>query len=251
VNFITCHDGFTLADLVTYNAKHNEANGENNNDGANDNHSWNCGWEGACADPAVLALRQRQIRNAVAMLMVSQGTPMILMGDEVARSQSGNNNAYCHDTELNWLDWGLRERNGGLFRFVKTCIAFRRAHPVLRGNRHFSNRDLVGSGRPDISWHGTQAWCADWAGAVLAFMLCGRHARGGTVQDNSIYVAMNMHWETLPCQLPQPPGGTRWHIFANTSMPSPEDIWEPGREPALDGPQVLVGGRSVLILLAR
>lgn len=251
VNFVTCHDGFTLADLLSYDTKHNEANGEGGRDGANDNHSWNCGWEGPCDDPAIQALRRRQAMNAIAMLMVSQGAPMLLMGDELGRSQRGNNNTYCHDNELNWLDWGLLRRNADLHRFVKACIAFRRAHPVLRGNRHFAHRDLVGSGLPDVSWHGTRAWNADWSGSVLAFLLCGRHARGGVVPDNTIYVLMNMHWDALPCELPEPPAGQRWHVFANTSMPSPEDAWMPGEEPPVEGRSVLAGGRSVLILLAR
>src|SRR5262249_42453887 len=130
VNFITCHDGFTLYDLVSYNQKHNEANGENNRDGSNDNDSWNCGWEGTTDNPAINRLRRRQIRNAVALLLVSQGVPMLLMGDEVGRTQGGNNNAYCHDNGITWLDWGLRQANADLFRFVKHCLAFRKAHPV-------------------------------------------------------------------------------------------------------------------------
>jgi isoamylase len=254
INFITCHDGFTLNDLVSYNGKHNEANGENNNDGANDNHSWNCGWEGPSADPHVNALRRRQIKNALAMLLTSQGVPMILMGDEAGHTQQGNNNTYCHDTELNWLDWSLLKQNADLLRFCKNCIAFRKRHPVLRGNRHLRNRDYVGSGYPDISWHGTHAWNADWSGAsrTLAFMLCGRHARGGTVQDNDIYVAMNMYWEGLPFELPALPAGKSWHVFANTGANPPEDCWEPGHEPRLSQPrQIWMGGRSVVILLSK
>lgn len=254
VNFITCHDGFTLADLVSYNEKHNQANGENNNDGANDNHSWNCGWEGPTDHPAVNALRCRQVKNAVAMLMVSQGVPMILMGDEIGRTKRGNNNTYCQDSELNWLDWTLLESNVDLFRFFKNCIAFRTAHPVLRGSTYLHNEDYVGSGYADITWHGTQAWNADWSGdsRVLAFILCGQHAKGGTAVDNYIYVAMNMCWETLPFEIPGLPEGMKWHVFANTSAASPEDIWEPGSEPPLeDQHRFLVGGRSVVILVGR
>jgi glycogen operon protein len=254
INFITCHDGFTLADLVSYNDKHNEANGESNNDGANDNHSWNCGWEGPTDDPGVNALRRQQMKNALAMLMVSRGIPMILMGDELARTQDGNNNTYCHDNELNWLDWSLLETNADQFRFFKNCIAFRQAHPLLRGNAYFRNEDYVGSGYADITWHGTQAWNADWSDSnrVIAFMLCGKHAQGGTAVDDYIYVAMNMHWETLPFELPGLPEEMKWHVFANTSAASPEDIWQPGAEPRLeDQHNLIVGARSVVILVGK
>ena len=254
INFITCHDGFTLMDVVSYNEKHNEANGENNNDGGNDNDSWNCGWEGETDDPGINALRHRQIKNAVAMLMVSQGVPMILMGDEVGRSQKGNNNTYCHDNELNWLDWTLLESKADLFQFFKHCIAFRNAHPVLRNQYHFQNRDYVGSGYADISWHGTQAWNADWSESsrTIAFMLCGKHAKAGTVVDNYIYVAMNMHWQAQWFEIPGLPPGMQWHIFANTGATPPEDSWAPGTEPVLENQQgLLMGDRSVAIVVGK
>jgi isoamylase len=254
INFITAHDGFTLMDLVSYNEKHNDANGEWNRDGANDNYSWNCGWEGVTDDPDITALRRRQVKNAVAMLMISQGVPMILMGDELGRSQNGNNNTYCLDNELNWLDWRLCETNYDLFRFFKEAIAFRQAHPALRNKEHFRNQDYVGSGYADISWHGTQAWRADWSDTsrVLAFMLDGRHAKGGTVDDNFIYVAMNMHWGDLTFELPGLPVGSCWHVFANTGAREPEDIWEPGSEPLLDDQgRFQLGGRAVAILVGR
>jgi isoamylase len=254
VNFITCHDGFTLADLVSYNSKHNEANGEDNRDGANDNNSWNCGWEGSTDNPDINALRQRQMKNALAMLLVSRGIPMILMGDEVGRTKNGNNNTYCHDNVLNWLDWTLLEKSADLFRFIKNCITFRKAHPVLRSNEFFRNQDYVGSGYADITWHGTQAWNADWSGSsrILAFMLCGKHAKGGTTEGYYIYVAMNMYWETLAFELPGLPEGMQWHVFANTSAPPPKDSWEPGTEPVLENQhQFLAGGRSVVILIGK
>ncbi|MDF5733233.1 MAG: glycogen debranching protein GlgX [Rhizonema sp. PD38] len=254
INFITCHDGFTMADLVSYNRKHNKANGENNQDGTNDNYSWNCGWEGQCDDPQIKSLRQQQMKNAVAMLMVSQGIPMILMGDEVGRTQDGNNNTYCHDNELNWLDWSLLTSNGELFRFFKHCIAFRKVHPVLRNRYHFRNVDYVGSGYTDITWHGTQAWNPDWSGhsRILAFMLCGKHAKEGTVTDNYIYVAMNMDLQGHWFEIPGLPKGMQWHVFANTSMIPPEDVWEPGTEPILvEQRQFHLGIRSVTILVGR
>jgi glycogen operon protein len=252
INFITCHDGFTLYDSVAYDGKHNDANGEDNNDGANDNNSWNCGWEGPTADDGINALRERQIKNAAAMLMVSQGVPMILMGDEFGRTKFGNNNTYCHDNELNWIDWSLKEKNAGLYRFFRNMIAFRRAHPVLRSKDHLRNQDYVGSGYADITWHGTRAWNADWNGNVLAFMLCGKHAKGGTVEDNTVYVAMNMHWDALPFEIPGLRDGMKWFLSTNTGMASPEDIHEPGSEPELgDQSSCLVGGRSVVILIGK
>jgi glycogen operon protein len=252
INFVTCHDGFCLADLVSYNGKHNEANGEDNRDGANDNASWNCGWEGPAEDGAILALRERQMKNAMAMLLVSHGVPMILMGDEFGQSKLGNNNTYCLDNEINWLDWSLRQRNADYHRFVKNMIAFRHAHPVLRSKDHLRNADYLGGGYSDISWHGTRAWQPDWDGRVLAFMLCGRYVKAGTAPDDFIYVAMNMYWDALPLELPQLPEGTRWHVFANTGMPSPQDAFEPGSELELENQgSCMAGGRSVLILVGR
>lgn len=254
VNFFTCHDGFTLADLVSYNQKHNDANGEGNRDGGDDNNSWNCGWEGPTDDPGVLALRRRQIKNALALLLVSQGVPMIQMGDELGRTQQGNNNTYCHDSELNWLDWSMVEANAELLRFARACIHFRRAHPALRSHQHFRNTDYMGSGFADITWHGTQAWNADWSDGsrVLAFMLCGKHAKGGTATDSNIYVAINMHWGALAFEIPALPAGRMWSVFANTGAESPGDCSMPGDEPLLpDQRSILVGGRSIVILIGQ
>lgn len=254
INFITCHDGFTLYDLVAYNGKHNEANGENNNDGGNDNHSWNCGWEGPSTDPAVNTLRLRQMRNAFAILLLSQGVPMLLAGDEFAKSQGGNNNNYCHDTPCSWLDWKAADENADLVRFCSLMIAFRHAHPVLRPRWHLSGAVSPESGLPEVSFHGTRAWQADFSGSsrVLAFMLDGSQARGGSVADETIYAAFNLYWEALGFELPAPPRGKRWHVFANTGVASPGDIHAPGSEPVLENQGgLLIGGRSVVILVAR
>jgi isoamylase len=254
INFVTCHDGFTLADLVSYNVKHNRANGEGNRDGSDENFSWNCGWEGPTDDPAINALRQRQMKNAVAMLMVSQGVPMILMGDEAGRTKRGNNNSYPHDNELNWLDWRLLESNADLFRFVRNCIAFRKAHPVLRNKVYLRNEDYVGSGYADITWHGMRAWAPDWSqdSRTLAFMLCGKHAKGGRDVDDYIYVVMNMYWEELAFEMPGLPERMKWHLFADTSAPAPADICAPGDEQLLrDQEYFAVGGRSVVILVGK
>jgi glycogen operon protein len=253
INFITCHDGFTMMDLVSYNTKHNNENGENNNDGANDNNSWNSGWEGVSEDAEIKKLRFRQIKNAFALLMVSQGVPMMLMGDEFGQTQHGNNNMYCHDTELSWLDWNLLKQNPDLFRFFKNCIAFRKAHPVFHNRWHLRNQDYLGSGYPDISWHGELAWNADWSESsrLLAFMLDGKHAKGGTAEDNSIYVVTNTHWEAHSVELPILPEGHNWHVFANTGAIAPQDVWDTGDEPVLsDQKHLFVGPRSVAILVS-
>jgi glycogen operon protein len=254
INFVTAHDGFTMMDLVSYNDKHNEANGEHNNDGANDNNSWNCGWEGPTDDPGINRLRRQQVRNFAALMMVSQGIPMILMGDEVGRTQYGNNNTYCHDNLLNWFDWRQVEQNGDLLRFFQRIIAFRNAHPILRNRFFLSHRDYLGVGMPDISFHGTQPWQPNWtdgSARTLAFMLNGDYARGGSLRDDYIYVAMNMYWDAVGFTPPPLPDGMRWHVAVNTAMPSPEDIWEPGQEPALNDSWLLVGGRSIVILIGR
>jgi glycogen operon protein len=179
---------------------------------------------------------------------------MILMGDEVGRTQQGNNNTYCQDNELNWLDWTLLESNADIFRFFKHMIAFRHAHPLLRNRWHFSNRDYVGSGYADITWHGTKAWSADWSDSsrTIAFMLCGKHAHGGAKPDNYLYVAMNVHWEAHWFDLPGLPEGMQWHVAANTGALSPDDIREPGQEPLLpDQGGLLVGDRSVVVLVGK
>ncbi len=254
INFLTAHDGFTLHDMVSYNEKHNEANGEGNRDGSNDNDSWNCGWEGPTDDPAINNLRIRQTKNALTYLMVSQGVPMILMGDEMGRTKQGNNNTYCHDNELNWLDWTLTEKNEDLLRYAQKIVGFRHAHPALRNRWHLSGSDHVGSGYPDISWHGTQAWNADWSGTsrLLAFLLCGENSRGGMEKDNFIYVALNTHWEDHWFEIPGLPEGSSWHVAANTGAPSPDDIFDVGDEPLLENQDgILVGNRSTVILVGK
>ncbi len=208
----------------------------------------------ATTNPEINDLRMRQMKNAFALLLMSQGVPMILMGDEVGRTQNGNNNTYCHDNELNWLDWSLAEKHAGLLEFVKQCIAFRQAHPVLRNAGHYRNADYVGSGYADITWHGVKAWNADWGeySRTIAFMLCGKHAKGGTVEDNMMYMAINMYWEGLPFEIPALPERMRWHCFANTGAPHPSDICAPGTEPVLEDQQhIFLAGRSIVILVGK
>ena len=252
VNFITAHDGFTLYDLTAYNEKHNLANGENNADGGNDNYSWNCGAEGPTTDPAIARLRVSQLKNALAILLTSQGIPMLLAGDEFGRTQHGNNNAYGQDSEVSWLDWSLTQENAELLRFTRLMIAFRQAHPALRGAGHPRGTNYVGSGFPDVSWHGTRAWQPDWRpqGRLLAVMWCGRHAKGGSVPDQHIYVLMNAHWEEHDVELPPLPAGTQWRLFADTAATGPGDVSEPGQErPLLHPGRYLVRPRSTVILV--
>ena len=254
VNFITAHDGFTLMDMVSYNEKHNEANGEGNADGENDNDSWNCGLEGPTEDPEVNRLRIKQIKNAAAMLLLSHGMPMILGGDEMGRTQSGNNNAYCQDNELSWIDWTLLDTNAEIVDFYKKMIAFRKAHQVIRSSSHSENKDYIDSGYPDISWHGTKAWQVDPSDErpIIAFLLCGLYAEDGTEEDNYIYVAMNMHWEANTFELPKLPEGMSWHVFANTDMQPPDDIQEVGHEVMVeDQSAFLLGPRTVVVLVGK
>jgi glycogen operon protein len=235
VNFITCHDGFTLRDLFSYNGKHNFENGEGNRDGEKENHSWNCGAEGDTDDPAVNAFRLQQCKNAMTLLMVSQGVPMIYMGDECGRTQRGNNNPYCHDTEWNWVNWQPDAFGQDLHRFTKNLIAFRKDNLVLRLPEFLSERDQVGSGYPDISWHGVLPWHPDWtpSSRTLAFMLCGRHGQAIGAKPHFIYVVFNMYYQALNFGLPVLPKSMLWHRFADTSLPAPEDISPIGQEKPL------------------
>jgi glycogen operon protein len=179
---------------------------------------------------------------------------MTLMGDEVGQTQRGNNNMYCHDTEQSWMNWDLLKKNPDLFRFFKECIAFRKQHAVFHNRWHLRYQDYMGSGFPDISWHGATAWQPDWSedSRLLAFMLDGKHAKGGERPDNSIYVVTNTHWDGLYVELPSSPKGCQWHVFANTGANTSQDIWDAGSEPVLsDQTHLYVGSRSVIILLAK
>jgi glycogen operon protein len=231
INFICCHDGFTLQDLVSYNQKHNEANGEGNSDGLNDNSSWNCGQEGPSNDPHVLELRRRQVRNLMATLLVSQGVPMILGGDEFLRSQNGNNNAYCQDNETSWVDWSLAVKNNDFLRFVKGMIALRKSHPVLR-RRTFFKGGADGL-PPEIVWHGVDPAYPDFSptSRALAFALDGRRTDRAGVIDRDFYVAMNAFYQDLVFKIPAAPSGRTWRRVVDTARPSPEDFVEPGTGP--------------------
>ena len=244
INFVTSHDGFPLADLFAYSRKYNEANGEGNRDGGDDNHSWNCGHEGPGAPPEVERLRRRMARNAFALLLVSQGVPMILSGDEAGRTQGGNNNAYCQDNEVSWLDWGLVEKNADLVRFVKTLVRFRKRNPLLR------RRSFVpeGPGSAPVTWHGHTPFRPDWSpGSTCLGMHLKDPERGADV-----YVVANAHHETHRVELAPPSEGRRWHLLADTYREPPGDVFEEGTEPLLADPAHLdVGPRSVVLLTGR
>ncbi|MEM7799211.1 MAG: isoamylase [Chloroflexota bacterium] len=254
VNFVTCHDGFTLFDLYSYNHKHNDINGEGNRDGTNDNNSWNSGVEGPTDDPDILRLRFRLIRGAIAILMLSQGVPMIHMGDEIAHSKQGNNNTYAQDNELNWVNWDHHLRSQQLFRFFKHMIAFRKAHPILRNGNYMTHADVDEHGFPSISWHGIKPWMPDWSfhSHTLAFLLCEQNENGGGSANEFIYVAINMHWESHFFEMPELPAGYGWFRFADTDKLSPQDIVSPGSEVFLTNQRkYLAHNRSVVVLVGR
>jgi isoamylase len=248
INFVTCHDGFTLADLVSYDRKHNYANGENNRDGLDENLSWNCGVEGPSDDPTIRTLRARQTRNFLTLLLLSQGTPMLLAGDELGRSQQGNNNAYCQDNTISWVDWGLLETHRDLFRFVQMLIAFRRAHPVLRQREFLSGQPRGAYRRPDVMWHGVRLGEPDWGpqSRTLAMHLAGEHV---PEPDCDIYLAANAWQEDLVFELPSPRPGIRWVQVIDTAAPSPRDISGPGAEAVLTSQsRINVRARSCVVL---
>jgi glycogen operon protein len=222
INFITCHDGFTLWDLVSYNAKHNEANGEENRDGLNENVSWNSGVEGPTTDPKILELRRRRAKNFITTLLISQGVPMLLAGDEFLRSQQGNNNAWCQDNELSWINWQLGKTNGDFQRFVCEMIAFRKHHSALRRRNFFEGAEK--GKKPDIIWHGIKPDSPNFtpASRSLAFAIDG--SRTGREPDSDIYVACNAWDVPLGFRIPRSPSGKRWRKVVDTSLPSPQDI---------------------------
>lgn len=242
INFVTAHDGFTLNDLVSYNAKHNEANGESNRDGADQNESWNCGVEGPTDDPAVERLRGQQVRNFLVALFVSQGRPMMLMGDEVRRSQRGNNNAYCQDNEIGWYDWDLTTREADLLRFVRKLLQYR------KGSVLFADRNFWGeAGSSTVTWHGIELHQADFGSASHTIAVELTHPGS----DEHLFIIFNAYWEPLDFALPVLSTGERWHRLIDTAKPSPDDFsdpsvpLDPGRE------RYRVAARSSVVLTAK
>jgi glycogen operon protein len=254
VNFITCHDGFTLADLVSYNGKHNEANGENNRDGADDNHSWNCGAEGETGDPAVLALRRRMIRNHVCALLFACGTPMLLGGDEFARTQGGNNNAYCQDNETSWFDWTAAETNSDLVEFFRKTIAFTRRFPVLQRRKFLLGKDLDADGIPDLTWFAPEGGEPRWQdpeARTLCYQL-DTSEDGAQLDVERLFFILNAHFEPRWVTLPPLGPGKRWCRAIDTSLAAGVDFAEPGAEIPLDPPDhYIVNPRTTVVLVAQ
>ena len=248
INFITCHDGFTLKDLVSYNSKHNEANGENNQDGNNDNTSWNCGVEGETEDAGIREFRKRQVKNFAATLLLSRGVPMLLSGDEMLRTQHGNNNAYCQDSDLSWIDWDLAQQNADVVRFFRLMIDLRKRHRSLTSSQYFTGEVRNDRGLPDIAWHGCNLNQPGWndpGSGVLAFTL------GGEGGEEDVHVMLNMEGQDLEFELP-PITGRSWYRAVDTAQPSPQDIAEPGRETLWKGSgRYPVRAHSAVVLISR
>ena len=217
INFLTCHDGFSLWDLYSYNEKHNEDNGWNNTDGNDDNRSWNCGVEGETEDPEVLRLRFRMIKNACAVLMCSRGTPMFLAGDEFGDTRFGNNNPYCQDNEISWLDWKRLNTNQTLYQFFKKMIQFRREHPAIR-----NNLDPSDTGFPAVSIHTNQPWdtSINQETKCLAVCYAGKTEQG----EDLVYVALNVYWEKQRFELPKLPDTYEWRRFVDTALDEADEV---------------------------
>lgn len=246
VNYLTNHDGFTLNDLVSYDNKHNEENGEQNADGANYNFSWNCGVEGPTRKRAILAFRKKQMRNAFLLMLLSHGTPMLLAGDEFGNSQGGNNNPYCLDSEVSWVDWGAYAKNADLLEFVKKAVAFRKEHPVFCQKKECRMTDYRSCGYPDLSYHSSRAWYGgfEYNSRQIGMMYCGAYAG----ETEFLYVAYNLHPLAQELAIPTLPAGMRWEVVIDTST-------EKG---FLDKPQALDGvrtksfpARSIVVLAGR
>lgn len=213
VNFLNCHDGFTLYDMYAYNGKHNEKNGWNNTDGDNNNNSWNCGEEGESMNPEVLALRNRMRKNAFAVLMCSRGSAMFLSGDEFCNTQFGNNNAYCQDNEISWIDWNRKEQYAEMFEFCKFMIQLRKEHPILRGRSGPS-----GCGFPEVSIHNERAWNGECNADThtIGIMFAGRNV--SNTEDDIIFIGINTFWEYRDIELPKLPLGRKWRVIMNTEF---------------------------------
>lgn len=240
INFITCHDGFTMYDLYAYNTKHNEGNGWNNTDGSDDNRSWNCGAEGESDDPQVCALRRQMIRNAITVLMCSRGTPMFLAGDEFCNTQFGNNNAYCQDNLISWLNWDMRRKHADMYAYFRFLIHYRHAHPILRKDTAPCSADL-----PFISLHGTLPWNSDYDAQtrVIGVMYAGRKED----EDDIIYLGINAYWERVEVRLPALPKDMRWTVVCDTARDAHAIITQPEH---LDEEVYVFSPRSVCVFQA-
>jgi glycogen operon protein len=225
INFVTCHDGFTLNDLVSYRYKHNEANGENNHDGANNNLSENFGTEGETTDAEIETLRKTQIKNFLLTLLISRGVPMLLGGDEFRRTQGGNNNAYCQDNETSWYDWSCIERHGEILRFTRSMIAFRQAHPILSREHFYTDAE--------IHWFGPKGGLPNWTNQKEKQFACLIHEE----EQSALYLMFNADTNVANFSLPTLPPHAQWHLAVDTACVTPTDIFAAGDEPLLEKPQ--------------
>lgn len=255
INYITSHNGFTLLDLVSYDLKHNELNNENNKDGNDYNFSWNCGVEGVSRKKSVTSLRLSQRKNAMLMLLLSQGVPYILAGDEIGNTQKGNNNAYCQDNEIGWLNWKGEEKDTQMLNFVQKLIAFRRRHPVFHQSEELKIMDYQSCGYPDISYHGTKAWHPDMSPykRQLGIMYCGNYVkREDGKEDNFFYIAYNLYWAHQQFDLPKLPNRMKWYIAVDSSQAREDGIFKEGEEPILEQQKVLnVTPRTIVVLIGK
>jgi len=221
INYFTCYNGFTLMDMVSYERKHNEANGEDNCDGTDLNYSWNCGAEGVSRKKKVLQLRNKQMKNALSLLYLSQSVPLIFMGDEFGNSQKGNNNPYCQDNEITWLNWKNLDKNRDIYDFTSMLISLRRRYPILHAGREMRLMDYLSCGYPDLSYHGEESWrtSIDYYKRHIGLLYCGRYAakeKDENIPDDFIYIAINMHWEPHEYAVPKLPKGLTWELNFST-----------------------------------
>lgn len=243
INYLTCYEGFTLNDLVSYDYKHNESNGEDNRDGTDYNYSWNCGVEGASRKKAITSLRMRQMKNAMSLLLLSQATPMLFMGDELMNTQNGNNNPYCHDSDVTWINWNINKRNKELLDFTKELIKIRTKYNELHLSEELKLMDYKSCGFPDISYHQDMAWKSrlDTFMKHIGVLLYGEY-----FNDDSLYILINMHWENHIFGIPKLPDITGWKCIISTGD---EMTAEEIDEELSENPETLcVYGRSIMIL---
>ena len=256
INFVTCHDGFTLRDLVSYNWKHNEANLEGNRDGTDDNNSWNCGAEGETGDPEIARLRRRLAKNHACLLLFSSGTPMILGGDEFLRTQGGNNNAYCQDNPISWFDWGEVERNADMVSFFRKAIAFTKKYTILQRRKFFLGKDTDQDANavPDIQWFGGDLGAPRWDDPEARTLCC--LLDGGEEPSEAgpyfLFLVLNGDYRQREVKIPPLPSGFRWRRAIDTSLPAGEEFVEDGEEPPLSpADRYLVNPRTTVVLLGK
>ena len=255
INYMADTNGFTLMDMVSYDEKHNEANGEGNRDGTDFNQSWNCGVEGPSRKKRTVQMRRKQIRNALLLLFLSQGTPLLMMGDEFGRTKKGNNNSYCQDNDISWLNWGLLKSNRSIYEFVKYAIQFRKEHSVFHMEKEPALLDYRSVGMPDVSCHGIKTWCPmfDRFCRQLGLLYCGKYgSRPDGSEDDYFYVAYNMHWEPHEFALPNLPKGMKWYVAFNTDDESANGMYLPGSEPLLENQKsMMIMARSIVVFIGR